>query len=307
MDRHNSLGEAIRDLRRQQHITQEQLAEGICSPITVSRIENGHQMPSKAILDALLSRLHSSVYQLCNVYYQSERDHGLEDALKRASILLQDGKLDDCKALLEKHDVGSWDDPIYRQLYLALNAAVLLNESPRAADAQQALVLLERAVRLTQPGIDLENMRQTLLSQNEAQALALMIPALLYAERPLDAILFGRELLAALDSQEADSKEHHEVCLNVEFNLAQCLELQGYYDESEELVHRAERESRQERLHHYLPQLIYSEARICLRKGDAEGARRRLVAVIPYLDVIGDADLASLMRGWAHRELKVEL
>ncbi len=70
MDGHDSLGETIRDLRRQQHVTQEQLAEGICSPITVSRIENGHQMPSKAILDALLSRLHSSVYQLCNVYYQ---------------------------------------------------------------------------------------------------------------------------------------------------------------------------------------------------------------------------------------------
>ena len=65
-----SLGEKIRQARREKGLTQEQLAEGICSPITVSRIENGHQMPSKAILDALLSRLHSSVYQLCNVYYQ---------------------------------------------------------------------------------------------------------------------------------------------------------------------------------------------------------------------------------------------
>mgnify|MGYP001724095952 CR=1 FL=1 len=67
MEDNNSLGSTIRLLRRQRHLTQEQLAEGICSPITVSRIENGHQMPSKAILDALLSRLHSSVYQLCNV------------------------------------------------------------------------------------------------------------------------------------------------------------------------------------------------------------------------------------------------
>ena len=70
MEDNNSLGSTIRLLRKERHLTQEELAEGICSPITVSRIENGHQMPSKAILDALLSRLHSSVYQLCNVYYQ---------------------------------------------------------------------------------------------------------------------------------------------------------------------------------------------------------------------------------------------
>lgn len=53
----NTMGEIIRSLRKRAHITQEELAEGICSPISVSRIENGTQMPSNHVLEVLLSRL----------------------------------------------------------------------------------------------------------------------------------------------------------------------------------------------------------------------------------------------------------
>lgn len=307
MDRQNSLGEAIRGLRRQRGITQEQLAEGICSTITVSRIENGHQMPSKEVLDALLSRLHSGAYQLCNVYYQKEHDRGLEDKLRRASTLLQDGRLAECRELLDRIDADSQAVPTYRQVYLMLDAAILLSGTPDAAAASSALDTIERAVRLTQPHIDLKDMRRTLLSQNEAQALALMVPALLYAERPLDAIMFGRELVATLDAQEDDSKERYELRINVEFNLAQCLELQGYYEDSEELVQRMRRECHEWHIYCYLPELVYSEARGCLRRGDAAGARRRIEAVVPYLDVIDEHEQAATVRGWARRELKLDL
>mgnify|MGYP000270405652 CR=1 FL=1 len=38
MEDNNSLGSTIRLLRKERHLTQEELAEGICSPVTVSRI-----------------------------------------------------------------------------------------------------------------------------------------------------------------------------------------------------------------------------------------------------------------------------
>jgi hypothetical protein len=143
------------------------------------------------VLDALLSRLHSGAYQLCNVYYQKERDRRVEDKLRRASTLLQDGRLAECRELLDRMDPDSQAVPTYRQVYLMLDAAIILSAMPGAAAASSALDNIERAVRLTQPHIDLKNMRRTLLSQNEARALALMVPALLYAGRPLDAIMFG--------------------------------------------------------------------------------------------------------------------
>ena len=51
------LGEYIKQERLKQKITQEQLCEGICDPITVSRMENGKQMPSYNRIRAFLQRL----------------------------------------------------------------------------------------------------------------------------------------------------------------------------------------------------------------------------------------------------------
>ena len=303
----SSLGETIRSLRRQHGLTQEQLAEGLCSPITISRIENERQMPSKTLLDALLARLHSNTYQLCNVYYQSEQDYDFVDKAKQASVLLHRGRFDEFRALLERLDVSSQNRPTLRQIYLSLDAAALLSENCGPNDAEMALTKLDQAVRLTQPNLDFGDLKHVLLSRDEMQSLALRIPALFYAGQALKAIMFGKELLAALDAQEADSMEFHETRVNVEFNLSQCLELQGYFGEAFALVQRSKRECLEEHLHYYLPQLIYSEARTSFRKGDVDGARKMLDIIIPYLDLIGDAENAAVIRGWTQRELGVEL
>ena len=50
------LGEYIKQERLKQGITQEQLCEGICDPITISRMENGKQMPSYNRIRAFLQR-----------------------------------------------------------------------------------------------------------------------------------------------------------------------------------------------------------------------------------------------------------
>ena len=42
------LGAYIRQNREAQGLTQKQLCEGICGPVTISRIENGQQTPSRS-------------------------------------------------------------------------------------------------------------------------------------------------------------------------------------------------------------------------------------------------------------------
>ena len=264
-------------------------------------------MPSKTLLDALLARLHSNTYQLCNVYYQSEQDYAFVDKAKQASVLLHRGRFDELRALLERLDVSSQNRPTLRQIYLSLDAAALLSENCGPNDAEMALTKLDQAIRLTQPNLDFGDLKHVLLSRDEMQCLALRIPALFYAGQALEAIMFGKELLAALDAQEADSMEFHETRVNVEFNLSQCLELQGYFGEAFALVQRSKRECLEEHLHYYLPQLIYSEARTSFRKGDVDEARKMLDIIIPYLDLIGDAENAAVIRGWTQRELGVEL
>ena len=51
------LGEVIRQRRLELGLTQEELCEGICEPMTISRFENGRQTPSRNRIKALLQRL----------------------------------------------------------------------------------------------------------------------------------------------------------------------------------------------------------------------------------------------------------
>lgn len=54
------LGDVIRELRERLHLTQEELAAGICSVSSVAKIEGGSQMPSGRVAEALLRRLKDS-------------------------------------------------------------------------------------------------------------------------------------------------------------------------------------------------------------------------------------------------------
>lgn len=51
------LGAVIRELRDRLHMTQEELAAGICSVSSISKIEKGRQMPSVRVTEAMLGRL----------------------------------------------------------------------------------------------------------------------------------------------------------------------------------------------------------------------------------------------------------
>lgn len=51
------MGDVIRELRSRSHLTQEELAAGICSVSSVAKIEGGSQMPSGRVAEALLCKL----------------------------------------------------------------------------------------------------------------------------------------------------------------------------------------------------------------------------------------------------------
>ena len=43
------IGTFIKQRRKELKLTQEQVCSGICDPVTLSRIENGKQTPSKSV------------------------------------------------------------------------------------------------------------------------------------------------------------------------------------------------------------------------------------------------------------------
>ena len=51
------IGDFIRETRIRKGYTQEEVSYGICTPASLSRIENGMQAPGRYILDKLMERL----------------------------------------------------------------------------------------------------------------------------------------------------------------------------------------------------------------------------------------------------------
>ncbi|MDE6934461.1 MAG: transcriptional regulator [Oscillospiraceae bacterium] len=154
------LGAYIRQNREAQGLTQKQLCEGICGPVTISRIENGQQTPSRSRLSALLQRLglpddryfallspneiEISSLQAeivsCNVHGRRER--GLELIAKLESIM-------------------EADDHITRQFIL--RSRVLLGDY----GFEEQLDILLEAICLTVPRFDLDKIESFLYSFDE--------------------------------------------------------------------------------------------------------------------------------------------
>lgn len=61
-------GQEIRRLRVEKKMTQEQLADGICSTATLSKIENGGQVPSRQTFRLLMERLGEPGYSYAHFY-----------------------------------------------------------------------------------------------------------------------------------------------------------------------------------------------------------------------------------------------
>lgn len=58
------IGTLIKVRRKELNMTQEELCAGICEPVTISRIENGKQIPSTEHLKAILERLNLPTQQI---------------------------------------------------------------------------------------------------------------------------------------------------------------------------------------------------------------------------------------------------
>lgn len=296
----NTLGEVIRNLRKRARLTQEGLAEGICSPVSISRIENGMQMPSSAVLNAILSRLGTSAYQLCNIYYKSDRQLAFEKQADHVTELMQVGKLEEAKHLLASLESAAKASPLNLQYHLMLTAALQLCEQNPARGADD---MLKEALAITKPGLDYEDFRGVLLSPREANILSLLVVSLFRSGDLLSAIVLGEELASSLRKHQSTLKEYTFVRINVVVNLAQCLESEHRYSEALARCEEAESLSLETLEHALLPEIYFIKAKVLHLLGRDEESRSIFAVIVPYMELTKRQELAGLARAYAAREL----
>lgn len=298
----NTLGETIRSLRKQAGLSQEELADGICSAVSISRIENGLQMPSRFVLEELLSKLGVGIYQICNIFYMNENQRAFEERADFVNKLISEEKWSKAKEQLSALTENAKESAANEQLYLLLDSSIKLHEQ---GSPDEILTSLKQALSLTKPNIDLVDFSNTLLSIREVNILNAILATLIRLDKIGEAIRLGEELMCALKKHESGLKEYQILKINLIFNLAQCMEIENRYKEELIYVELAEDLSINSAEQMLLPEIEFIKAKTNHLLGNDDECSKILKAIIPYMELIQKVNFAKLARDYALKELQI--
>lgn len=299
----NTLGEIIYHLRKKAGLTQEALAEGICSPVSVSRIENGNQMPSGKILEQLLERLGTGTYQLCNVYYENECQAALRQNLAEIGAQVSVGDFAQAKAALQRLSTEKMDSANLQHAKMLL-AAIHMQERTASEPVKVELEAeLIDALRLTKPNINLEDCRRELFSPTEVNLLVMLTTARYMAGKNLEAIRLGEEIMFALDQNKSRLSDYKCLQINLAHNLSRIMQDEGRYREAFSYAEKAEKLSTSGPEQFLLPEIEFGIARILHQMGKPQESRARIETLIPYMRLIGKTEMADLAQEYLDQNL----
>ena len=235
-----SLGEYIKQERIRQGITQEQLCEGICEPITISRMENGKQIPSYTRICTFLQRLGLPDDQYFALLNQNELEiKTLQDEIRADIIRFGRAKPENRPAIrasgiqkLEKLECTN--ERIIQQYILAMRGSF---GTPQGAySPKERLELLLETLHITVPNCNLEEIGLGLYSLDETSLISQI--ANVYADMGQlnKSIDIYRQLLKYIHKHYSKISRYAGKVALVSHNYTQVLLISGRYKDAFEIA-----------------------------------------------------------------------
>lgn len=307
------LGEAIKKRRLELGLTQEQLCEGICEPITISRLENGKQTPSRNRINAILERLDMPADRYYALLSKNELDiDALQKEIVSYNLRFEKATADEQaqirKLALIAHQkletIIDNDDTLSRQFIL--RSRVIIGTENGDCNLKEKMDMLMEAIRMTSPHFELDDISRGLYTTDEIKIInqiayvysmagehveSLAICNQLYkyirkhfrnipltrAHLNMVILNYARELVAVNQYQKAIdiAEEGHQVCLDY-----------GHYLSLPGLL------TLQAECHHYL--------------GDDDKSRDLYYQAYYLMKVIGNTANLQIIKRRAKKELNLE-
>lgn len=220
-----NIGNFIKQRREELGITQNELAEGLCSPVTLSRIENGSQVPHGNTLRALLQRLgYSDALMLLPASREEFEITRLQVKIRQLyNTRDREGARELFAKLGEYKDFFSVSD---RQFYEVMHTVFYKKDFT----SEEILNKLESAIRLTHPDYGASNLPR-IITYEEATALNNI--AIIYSEMGKTdyTIKVLYHLKDFYEHDVLDISESMRALPTIMYNLSKFLGLSGRYDE----------------------------------------------------------------------------
>lgn len=269
------LGEVIRQRRLELGLTQEELCEGICEPMTISRFENGKQTPSRNRIKAILQRLGLPDDRFYGLLSAKELEiSSLEKEIVSCHVRFARAAKEDKPAIrqetLEVHrrleTVMDKDDTLSKQLILRSKYLIGTENGPYSLE--DGLAILLDAIRMTSPRFELNNIGAGLYTENEIKLINNIGLCYLRAERHHDSIDVFKQLLRYLQDNWQKIPPTRAQIPMVAFNYARELEIVKRFDEAIELCEYAKKICVDYGHYQQLPTILHVLAECYYHQGD---------------------------------------
>lgn len=277
------IGNFIKMKREELGLTQEELADGIISVASLSRIENGGRTPRKENLQSILQRLGYSDSVVNNFSEKEDLSiYLMRYELRQAYIMNDYIKAE--RILSEFKSMPSELSPVNRQAFEEID--ILLKLDKKEISSSEALIRFENALRLTCPKYTRDNLPKFLTYE---EILILNNIALcLNCENDGDkAIEILYHIKNYYDKHICDIEEALRTQPMVLYNLSKFLGLAGRIDESINVCNQGIRLARETGRCSHLAKTLYNLARGLYERnepGDREASKYNAIQAY-YLSI----------------------
>ena len=264
------LGEYIKQRRLDLGLTQEQLCEGICEPMTLSRLENGKQTPSRNRINALLQRLGLPDDRYFALLSKNELE---TEALQKEIVAcnVTEKVSEGFEKLAQFEKLTDPDDPIAQQFIL--RSREVLGCLDRRYTPQERIDLLMQAIRLTVPRFELDQIEQFLYSRDELKIINQIGIAYSDEGQNEKAAEIYAQLLRYMRKHFQETITSIGVLPMILYNYARVLDLCGRYKEGAELAQECRKACIQYGHYRFLPSCLEIEAECRHFMGDDKNSR----------------------------------
>ena len=300
------LKDRIRQRRKDLGLTQEELSEGICDVVTISRLENGKQVPSYRKISAILQRLGLPE---CRYYALLSDDEIREERIRRevvssaaAFARAMGAKKAAARArtmeyLEQLEALCAKDEPIVQQFVLGIRTFLGTEQGPYPPAEQ--LERLFRGLRLTVPRFAVDRMDRLYYTEAEVWFIV-QIAGVYRQKRQLHrAIRIYQTVLRRLEEAELPSWQ---MCATAS-RYAQTLCLANCYQEAWAVADETGRDCLRCGYIRAIPELLAVKASCAHAMGDLGLSRRLYKQSYHVYQGIGDAFCAECLREEAEAQL----
>lgn len=281
------MGEAIREMRIRSGYTQEELAFGVCTPGTLSRIENGKAVVSQQVFHALTERIPGihHVWVTCNTETEMRRSKLCKQILGFLEYRDVSGARDAHSSYCAIMEPGN---PFCRQFALYSLAICKVLEY---GNMEEIICLLQEALlqtRLQEEDLYSRGKKQILFTCDELLILVNLGIAYQKEKRFGQANQLMRYLKTYIEEHDLEMAETAKLYPFILYNYGWILEDQGRLMEAEETCVTGIRHCYKTGKISWLPYLLCMQARCFAASGNLETARKCRMQASVIFDMRGE-------------------